>query len=1373
MERFSINILRQQVYNICRLCGVDNPDKIAIISDEEDVIFVTEEEEPSLVRKIEECVGIKVRLDDQMPQNICTLCVDKVNDFYEYRLMCASTNLQTSTILNLPLVNPSISLVKPEVRAAPELPPDEDSTDTKPSLKRGPKTRNRKKQTTGPDEPCSSEDADSKPFPDGPTEKRVKYEFSCQYCNEAYSQNTELERHLVVKHTPLIHKFGCGGCMEYFDTASEYKDHNLWHKLSRTTFSCFRCSRKFVKIGTLKKHIELNACLKRPRVLHEVKLVPDMRCTLCQKMFKTRNLYEWHGCFMRARSNCPKCGKYFMKKNSLMRHYMLYCTGALPLTEPEVILKEEPGIVPNGLTDSVARGVAPPGRGTEVKRRGRPPLRDKMKEETIELPLSPSLLDLPDVKSETTSIPDAQLSSDERHDNDGTEDGRKRLKSTLVEETQKITTLLRSGASVDGNSDIATINSMLSSVNEAIATISKARKKKKKRDRLEALEAAAEKLGDSASQPMVVLSMANVKQEALDDLNMLANLPSFAGGNVPNGLNENISANDSIRETEVAESVPNADNDESEMPDNVEDSFADGNDDNFSDTNVACDGVEVINLDSSDEENVSRAAKKTADPKQPNNRRSQVAESLQTMPQMVPVKQEQQSDGESDFEGYGDASDFVAVKHEPFDEMDQTDANETIESETAANNQPQSSFSPYQALRIKIKKEKGLHNASVIDQGANPVISSQMEKPAQTTHKHTHGEVKAKKASEPPAKLNNVQPPAVDNHPETIPMEVHIKQEPIDPFEKQQDYPVGGTSFDGAIRIKQEPQNESMPANTELPPSPADIVAFDGTRIKRERGDNESENAGNGQSRKAFNPMSLTGVRLSGSKRPATSNQPSATSGSKPNVMINPFALLKQKSSVPTTVEDCTRMDVVRNSYEGQEASANESESIVGRQERYALPVITQVKSIDPKEHTSSLPFEVNTEPSKEAEEQQPLDTIPDATTNSDETCLMDSNSASLPESVANSVPAAKASELKISSVATIQEGAGGSENEWSDHSQSEQHKSNTETEKDVDNTVQAPVEASNRAQNQAIDHNRYLISRRNYPTVNQILKLMKTRWNRCQRQPVHSPLREDAAPVEEDAKNDTANVGQPTNDCGVESLSSHSDSSTFVDDAAHVNDANTEAENNQSARDCDTEMPKHPIASSSEAEEIPHERPADANNAANVEEADDDERMEHKRPKVECEVEMQRPRHAPTTSEEDAAHVEEDDKNEKEEERLSLDSKVPHPVSTQSVEIIPSVVKDVEPVEEGKKDEQTHCETDIAGSVANRDITSESGTNAHGTTTTQPEQPQDSIIDACEPELMATVAATAVVSLADTDLPESQMEHCTLPNIGETSVVK
>lgn len=40
--------------------------------------------------------------NDRMPQRICALCVDKINDFYEFREMCQATNVQTRKLLNLP-----------------------------------------------------------------------------------------------------------------------------------------------------------------------------------------------------------------------------------------------------------------------------------------------------------------------------------------------------------------------------------------------------------------------------------------------------------------------------------------------------------------------------------------------------------------------------------------------------------------------------------------------------------------------------------------------------------------------------------------------------------------------------------------------------------------------------------------------------------------------------------------------------------------------------------------------------------------------------------------------------------------------------------------------------------------------------------------------------------------------------------------------------------------------------------------------------------------------------------------------------------------------------------------------------------------------
>ena len=46
---------------------------------------------------------LQVLKNDKMPQTVCTICYDKISDFYEYRLMCKATNIQTRKLLKLPL----------------------------------------------------------------------------------------------------------------------------------------------------------------------------------------------------------------------------------------------------------------------------------------------------------------------------------------------------------------------------------------------------------------------------------------------------------------------------------------------------------------------------------------------------------------------------------------------------------------------------------------------------------------------------------------------------------------------------------------------------------------------------------------------------------------------------------------------------------------------------------------------------------------------------------------------------------------------------------------------------------------------------------------------------------------------------------------------------------------------------------------------------------------------------------------------------------------------------------------------------------------------------------------------------------------------
>lgn len=583
MERFAINILHKRIHKICRLCGVDQPHKIPIIDGIETIIVGDEDEEASLAKKIEECVGIQVFKDDKMPQNICSLCVDKINDFYEYRLMCAATNLQTRTILNLNLVEPTRKLLN--FGDLPQLEPsvkEEEKKDVKkvvevatsssssispsagikkgkkkrgppsPSPSPGPTTRiktvvdvkdepvpavpvkaltkkerlkqlqqqrekdekkqkekdekkqkdeKRKKDDDKKDrkedkpkkekleeksveiveqkhtrskrkEPSPAKEGSEKVELSVPPPKKIKFEHPCSYCSDEFKTQVELDGHLGFKHVPVVRKFGCGSCRETFETILESKDHNLWHQLTRTLYTCFKCKRKYDKNMALVKHMSLNACGRVARGRPPT-LLPDIQCRLCNKKFKTQNLYEWHACFLKPKGNCPKCGKYFVKKQILTRHYMMFCTGTLPPPEPVIVPKAEP-IDPAEKPSSGSSATANPERRT---RRAAVVEPDLPKEER-EIPFPPPLELAPEA-------PVASSVSKKKASRKVTFMDVTPKPTSAAVEADKFASLLTSGAKLDRDTDIATINNLLSSVTEAIASISeaKAKKKKKKKDK--------------------------------------------------------------------------------------------------------------------------------------------------------------------------------------------------------------------------------------------------------------------------------------------------------------------------------------------------------------------------------------------------------------------------------------------------------------------------------------------------------------------------------------------------------------------------------------------------------------------------------------------------------------------------------------------------------------------------------------------------------------------------------------------------------------------------------------------------------------------------------------------------------------------------
>lgn len=179
------------------------------------------------------------------------------------------------------------------------------------------------------------------------------------------------------------------------------------------------------------RHFQADKCFvnKNPNIL------PDIKCQKCNKKFLTQNLYEWHNCFIKTRGACLKCGRAFLKKSALFKHYVL-CEEAFP---QDTNMPDEMNV---------------------MKKRGRP---KKKKEEpsTIAVKMEPnSILELGNSNYNT-------------------------IMATATATAKAAQDVVENGTS--SCKGIDAMNNLLSTVNDAIAKLSSAnsmsKKKKKKKDK--------------------------------------------------------------------------------------------------------------------------------------------------------------------------------------------------------------------------------------------------------------------------------------------------------------------------------------------------------------------------------------------------------------------------------------------------------------------------------------------------------------------------------------------------------------------------------------------------------------------------------------------------------------------------------------------------------------------------------------------------------------------------------------------------------------------------------------------------------------------------------------------------------------------------
>lgn len=329
-----------------------------------------------------------------MPQHICQLCFDKINDFYEFRGMCEATTIQTRKLLGLPELRSVVKKepddfesilgdlagdgltksnlktnsktkaskarqrksikLKQEIHHESDVLPvesilisDEDS-DYTPKVKKNrtkgkgsikdnllaPKPLNKREKQRQIEQKKTDKKRKTDERPATVIQKQVKKEktVTCDICYADFERIQAQISHKKV-HKPCIANFGCSSCCESFDNQKSYKEHHNNHHSEHLPYNCNNCGECFLILEVFNEHVA-NCILP---YYETVNIVANIFCNQCKQEFETKNLYDWHKCFIDDKKSCPKCNRIFLRGAILFKH--IFSCKAKPLSPSEVVVQ--------------------------------------------------------------------------------------------------------------------------------------------------------------------------------------------------------------------------------------------------------------------------------------------------------------------------------------------------------------------------------------------------------------------------------------------------------------------------------------------------------------------------------------------------------------------------------------------------------------------------------------------------------------------------------------------------------------------------------------------------------------------------------------------------------------------------------------------------------------------------------------------------------------------------------------------------------------------------------------------------------------------------------------------------------------------------
>ncbi|XP_032528046.2 uncharacterized protein LOC116778212 isoform X1 [Danaus plexippus] len=329
MDGYLNSSLEQQtiydIYRACRLCGAGAGYKMPIMQN----VVHLDSSEVELKQKIRECVQIEVHQEDKMPPLICELCVDKVNDFYEFLEMCRQTNKRTRLRLGLPpqtmprgapdagdcilgVTEPvylnedsNESLLKPRERNFKGRFKKEHESNKKGS--RGKDARIDLTQATPPRHRANKrvldEDVSLSMLQVGSTKRSVKMQRSIL-------RNDEIK--VEEDSSPSRSKRGRDSKEKQATKRVKIVDSKAARK-DKVDFRCKTCKAHFTTSRSLDRHT-------RTHTLKLKKASKAVSCSKCKRDFPTKSGMDKHRCSTAARYNCSLCGRAINNASNLAAH---------------------------------------------------------------------------------------------------------------------------------------------------------------------------------------------------------------------------------------------------------------------------------------------------------------------------------------------------------------------------------------------------------------------------------------------------------------------------------------------------------------------------------------------------------------------------------------------------------------------------------------------------------------------------------------------------------------------------------------------------------------------------------------------------------------------------------------------------------------------------------------------------------------------------------------------------------------------------------------------------------------------------------------------------------------------------------------------